>query len=164
MVLFIMQRNTETADMYNDIVEGTKDVFNTMLMIELQAGEPVVNGVIDSNLSSILGLGGDIKGLLGIHCPEQTAKRITGELLGIEVETMDDDVNDAIGEIANMIAGNLKIAFEKNGINTQLAIPTTVTGKSYKTSRPQQAYCITVPFSLDDSDFWVELKYVVINS
>ncbi len=150
--------------MYSEIVEGTKDVFSTMLMIDLQEGEPVLNEEINSNLSSILGLGGDIKGMLGVHCPEKTAKKITGELLGMEIESLDEDVNDAIGEIANMIAGNLKISFEKIGINTLLAIPTTVTGESYKTSRQQQAYCLTVPFSFSDNDLWIELKYIVINS
>lgn len=160
----LMESNTETIELYNDIVEGTKDVFSTMLMIDLEEGDPVENDEIRSNLSSILGLGGDIKGLLGIHCPEKTARKITGAMLGMEVDSLDDDVNDAIGEIANMVAGNLKVAFEKVGINAQLAIPTTVTGKSYKTSRPQQAYCITVPFSMEENEFWVELKYIVVHS
>lgn len=161
---FIMDTKTETITLYNEIVEGTKDVFSTMLMIDLNEGETVENDAVQSNLSSILGLGGDVKGMLGVHCPEQTAKKITGELLGMEVDSLDEDVNDAIGEIANMIAGNLKLSFDKQGLNVMLAIPTTVMGKSYKTSRPQQAYGITVPFSFEDNLFWIELKYIVVNS
>lgn len=163
-IIFYMELKTETIDLYEAIVNGTKDVFTTMLMIDLAEGEPVDNDGVQSNLSSILGLGGDIKGMVGVHCPEQTAKKITGELLGIEVENLDEDVNDAIGEIANMIAGNLKLSFEKQGLNVLLAIPTTVMGKSYKTSRPQQACCVIVPFSLDDNLFWIELKYIIVNS
>ena len=37
----------------------------------------------------------------------------SGTFLGMEVAELDDDVKDAIGEIANMIAGNLKIFFQE---------------------------------------------------
>lgn len=158
-----MDKKTEHIDLYKDIVAGTKDVFSTMLMLDLLAGDAVQNDEVDTNFSSILGLGGDIKGMLAVHCPEETATKITGELLGIEIDDIDEDVNDAIGEIANMIAGNLKISFENSGINTLLAIPTAVAGNSYKTSRPQQAYCVIVPFSFEDKQFWIELQYVVVN-
>ena len=41
------------------------------------------------------------------------AKDITGTFLGMEVEELDDDVKDAIGEIANMVAGEFKKYFSR---------------------------------------------------
>ena len=147
------------------IIDGTEEVFTTMLMVELETGTPVkgLGGDVESNITSMLGLGGkDIRGMLAVHCPEVVAKDITGTFLGMEVKELDADVKDAIGEIANMIAGTLKISFQEHGKNIELAIPTTVVGKSFRTAGMSKAERIAVPFTMNGSTFLVELKYVSV--
>ncbi|MBU0961967.1 MAG: chemotaxis protein CheX [Proteobacteria bacterium] len=146
------------------IIEGTQDVFSTMLMVELEAGEPIEGhgGEVDSNVTSMLGLGKDIRGMLAVHCPEAVAKDITGTFLGMKVEELDEDVKDAIGEIANMIAGNLKIFFQEHDKDVALAIPTSVVGKSFRTSGMFGAQRVAVPFSMNGATFLVELKYMEV--
>jgi chemotaxis protein CheX len=148
-----------------EIVEATKDVFSTMVMMELEDGPPVFgkDGDIASNISSMLGLGGDIRGILAIHCPADIAKGITGAFLGMEIEELNDDVKDAIGEITNMVAGNLKIVFAKTGSDIKLAIPTTVIGESYHMSGIFGATRVAVPFTSELGTLWVELKYMLNN-
>jgi chemotaxis protein CheX len=148
-----------------EIVLATKDVFSTMVMMEVEDGPPVIGkgGEITSNISSMLGLGGGIRGILAIHCPAAVAKDITGAFLGMEIEEMNDDVKDAIGELTNMIAGNLKIFFATIGIDMKLAIPTTVIGESYHTSGLFGATRIVVPFIGAHGSFWIELKYMLNN-
>lgn len=150
-------------ELFEEIVAGTKEVFSTMLMVELEEGSPVYENkaIFTSNLTSIIGLGGDIRGMLAVHCPEVVAKNITSGFLGMEVDELDEDVKDAISEIANMVAGALKISFKKNDIDIQLAIPTAVIGSSFKTSGFSGAYCISVPFSMDGDRFWIEMKYIL---
>lgn len=150
---------------HQEIVNATKDVFSTMLMMELEDGPPVIGkgGEITSNISSMLGLGGGIRGILAIHCPGGIAKGVTGAFLGMEIEELNDDVKDAIGEITNMVAGNLKIFFAKINTDIKLAIPTTVIGESYHTSGLFGATRIVVPFVCEYGSFWVELKYMLNN-
>ena len=144
------------------IIDGTHEVFSTMLMVELEAGEVVEGpgGEIESNLTSMLGLGKDIKGMLAVHCPASVAKDITGTFLGMEVEELNEDVKDAVGEIANMIAGSLKIFFEEHDVAIELAIPTTVVGKSFRTAGMSGATRVAVPFTMNGATFLIELKYV----
>ncbi len=150
-----------TIDLYEEIVSGTQEVFSSMLMLELESGDPTygVDGTISSNLTSMLGLGGDIRGMVAIHCQEDVAKLITSEFLGMDVNSLDEDVKDAIGEIANMVAGNLKMSFEKDDVDIQLAIPTSVIGTNFKMSGFSKANCISIPFSIDAGKLWVEFKY-----
>ncbi|MDR3630935.1 MAG: chemotaxis protein CheX [Desulfocapsaceae bacterium] len=145
------------------IVTATKDVFSTMVMMELEDGCPVVGkgGEIQSNISSMLGLGGDVRGILAIHCPADVARGITGAFIGMEVEALNDDVKDAIGELANMIAGNLKIHLAAFDMDVKLAIPTSVIGESYHASGLFGACRIAVPFVSTDGPFWIELKYML---
>ena len=144
------------------IIDGTQEVFSTMLMVELEADAPIEGegGEIDSNITSMIGLGRDIRGMLAVHCPAAVAKDITGTFIGMEVEELDEDVKDAIGEIANMVAGNLKVFFQGHGKDIELAIPTSVVGSSFRTSGMFGAVRVAVPFSMNGSIFLVELKYV----
>ncbi len=145
------------------IIDGTQEVFTTMLMVELVSGDPIEGkgGDVEANITSMLGLGKDIRGMLAVHCPANVAKDITGTFLGMEVEELDEDVKDAIGEIANMVAGNLKVSFKENGQDIELAIPTTVVGDSFRTGGMPGATRVAVPFTMNGSTFLIELKYMV---
>ncbi len=145
------------------IIEATTDVFSTMLMVDLGIGEPVegAGGDISSNITAMLGLGGDIRGMLAVHCPATVALAITSNFLGMDSDELNEDVKDAIGEIANMIAGNLKIAFAGHGMKIELALPTSIVGESFRVAGMLAARRIAVPFDMNGSQFLVELKYIV---
>lgn len=154
---------TESIDVGNEIAVGCKDVFSTMLMVELES-EDVVDlqkVEIKSNITSMIGLGGGLKGLLAVHCPASVATKITSAFLGMDVDEIDDDVKDAIGEIANMVAGNLKISYAAVGVNIELAIPTSIVGDSFYVSGIADSTRIVVPFLMDKETFWIELMYVM---
>lgn len=154
---------TASLDVGQEIISGCKEVFSTMLMVELDPEDAVIEEKVDikSNITSMIGLGGGLKGLLAVHCPSKVAKDVTSGFLGMEVEELDDDVKDAIGEIANMVAGNLKISFTGVDVNVELAIPTTIVGDSFYVSGIADSTRVVVPFKMGEDTFWVELMYVM---
>jgi len=143
-----------------EIVKGTKDVFSTMLMVELESETVCKSCTIESNLTSMIGLGGGIRGMLSIHCPAAVATAITGSFLGVDVEEINEDVKDAVGEIANMIAGNLKVSYASIDMKIELAIPTSIIGDSFVVTGIADALRVIAPFSMPAGEFWVELMYV----
>ena len=74
----------------------------------------------------MVGLGGSCSGLVGLHIPDDFAREATAAMLGMEVDEIegDCDVHDAIGEIANMLAGEMKMLLSKTGQNISLSTPT----------------------------------------
>jgi chemotaxis protein CheX len=146
-----------------EIIEATREVFSTMIMMDVEADEPMYGKgeKMSSNISSMLGLGGGIRGMLAVHCPGDVATGITSGFLGMDVEEIDEDVKDALGEVANMVAGNLKIYFANQDIDISLAIPTSVIGKSYRTTGIAGATRTVVPFTIESGRFWVELLFVI---
>ncbi len=145
------------------IVDATSEVFATMVFMDLTPEEVRRDGRadLDSNISSMIGLAGELKGLLAVHCPRRVALAVSGAMLGMEMEEIDDDVKDALGEIANMVAGGLKTSLLEAGRNVELAIPTTVVGNSIRTSGFSGASTLVVPFRVPDGRFAVELNYVL---
>jgi chemotaxis protein CheX len=79
----------------------------------------------------------------------------------MDVDALNEDVKDAIGEIANMVAGNLKIAFAGDDLKIELAIPSTIIGQSYRVGGMLGAKRVAVPFAMESGQFLVELKYIV---
>jgi len=145
------------------LIDATLEVFASMIFIDIAAELPSADPAsdIDPNLSSLIGLAGDLKGILAIHCPAAVALGITSSMLGMEVTELDEDVKDAIGEIANMVAGGLKVALASDDKKIELAIPTTVIGKSIHTSGLSRATRVMIPFSSPIGRFGVELRFML---
>ncbi len=68
-------------------------------------------------------------------------------------EMLSDVVKDAIREIANMVAGNLKVFFARVVTNIELAFPTSIVGESFQLSGIADARRIIVPFKMADETF-----------
>lgn len=150
-------------DLDTIIIASISEIFETMIMMEISAGEAVTGQdvSISSNVTGTLGLAGGFKGALAVHCPDEAAKAITGSFLGMEVEEIDEDVKDAIGELVNMVAGGIKSSLAQDGLDLQLSIPMAITGKSFRIAGMSGAERLVVPFTLAQGPFWVELKYVM---
>lgn len=145
------------------LVDATLEVFASMIFIDIepQAATDESVAAFSPNITSLIGLAGDLKGILAIHCPENEALAITGAMLGMEVEELGEDAKDAIGEIANMVAGGLKESLAGEEKKIELAIPTTVIGQSIRTAGLSGASRIMIPFITPTGRFGMELRYIL---
>jgi len=89
----------EEQDMVGYLIHATKEVFNTMVMMELEDSYPLQEPIthFHCSVTSMVGLAGTYTGILSIHCPQTFALRITSSMLGMDVVEMGEDVNDALG-------------------------------------------------------------------
>jgi chemotaxis protein CheX len=71
-------------------------------------------------------LAGDWNGAVRMSCDVATAERLAGTMLGTPDEPLpEEDVHDAVGEIVNVIGGNVKGSLEGT---TSLGLPTVDVG------------------------------------
>lgn len=145
------------------VIDATLEVFASMIFIDIVPEPPfgAPTAFIDPNLSSFIGLAGDLKGVLAVHCPSALALAITSAMLGMEVTELEEDAKDAIGEIVNMVAGGLKVALASVGRKIELALPSTVIGNSIRTSGLSGASRVMVPFVSPIGRFGVELRFIL---
>jgi chemotaxis protein CheX len=102
----------------------------------------------DWDISGVIGLSGEARGAVAISLRESTALRITALLTGEEKQKIDSDATDAVGEIINIIAGNVKKHFEDN-LRIRISLPTIVTGKSHTIVWPSgKTRIMSIPFSI----------------
>jgi chemotaxis protein CheX len=100
------------------------------------------------DISGIIGLSGEAKGAVAISLKDTTAFKVTETLTGSKHDSFDSDVTDAVGEIINIIAGNVKKDFEET-LRIKISLPTIVKGKAHSIVWPsEKTRIICIPFTI----------------
>ncbi|GAB7025725.1 chemotaxis protein CheX [Geotalea toluenoxydans] len=152
--------NMQEEDLAGYVIHATKEVFNTMVMLDLEDSYPLREPVttFHCSVTGMVGLAGTYTGILSIHCPKAFALRITSNMLGMDVADVGEDVNDALGEIANMLGGYVKQILSKGGLDINLSIPTVISGEEYTVNSMSDDNCVIIPFTNEGERFLVALK------
>jgi len=144
----------------NPFLAAVKDVFETMIEVSFSVGKPCLkkDGIPSYEVSSIIGISGEVTGSVVINLSEKTALQLASALLGEELSELDEDCVDAIGEIANMVAGSAKNGFPV--ANTSLSVPTVVIGK-HEVNYPSSIPIISIPCETSEGEFGVDIALKV---
>jgi chemotaxis protein CheX len=138
------------------------EVFETMLSLEMTGGEPYTEpntAETTDGVVALIGLAGTMVGSGVLHCDPPMACRIYASLLA--TESMDEDINeevlDAVAEVANMIIGNAKNTIEEIAGPLGMSTPTVVFGKNFATRSTGADPWTVVPFSGECGTMQVKL-------
>jgi chemotaxis protein CheX len=118
------------------VSRATSEVFQTMLAMDMRIGEPreeTINHPLTDGVVALVGVGGAWAGSGRISCSATLACKLAGAMLMQSFDHVNEDVLDAMSEIANMIIGNVKTTFEDQLGTLVLSLPTVVYGRNYKT-------------------------------
>jgi chemotaxis protein CheX len=143
-----------TAEMVGQIVES---VFITMLNLEVLPGqEPWAPS--NDQLTSAVHLSGEWNGAVLLECNRWQACRFAGRFLSMDPpESVNDDVRDVLGELTNMIGGNMKSAVT-TGLT--LSMPCVTDGSDYGLRVCGSEVQDRLGFECVEGPFWVTLLAV----
>ena len=132
-------------------IDVCKSVFKDFVGAELTEERPhfaEAGAIMEWDISAIIGLTGEARGAVVISMKKELAMKLTEILTGVDHNDVDDDVVDAIGEIVNIIAGNVKKNLEE-AFRLVISLPTIVQGKEHSIKWPgNQARIICIPFRI----------------
>jgi len=130
------------------IEAATLEVFSVMLGLEVHCGEARLGQIAQdlSGVVAVLGLTGAWAGTGQVSCDTELACEIAGKLLMAEYAAVDDDVLDAMAEVANMVVGNVKNALEETLGPISLSTPSVIFGGSFETRVAAGSDSVVVPF------------------
>lgn len=85
---------------------------------------------VDMDITSVIGITGDIRGNIAYSLSSDTAKQIiSAMMMGAAVPEIDATGRSAIGELSNMITGTAASIFSMSGIKADITPPSIVFGK-----------------------------------
>jgi len=109
---------------------------------------------LDWDISAVIGLSGIVRGAVIVSMKKDLAIKLTDKLIGPGHTEMDADVADAIGEINNIIAGNIKPKVP-NGDKIVISIPTIIRGREHSIAWPsKQTRILVVPHKAFTNDIF----------
>ncbi len=138
-----------------------KSICNTLEMMCSQkttVGRPALKTpecMSGSDVSSIIGFSGDAAGSVVLHFSFDTASKLASSFAGIDITPDHADFADALGELANMVAGGAKAQFE--GLDVSISLPNVVVGKNHNVSASKTSPRIIIPCSCESGNFEVEV-------
>jgi len=146
------------VDIQDKMIEATKEIFSSMVMMEITVKEVMDNhGALNDTITGMIGLAGTHKGVLAVHLPYSVAQAITSSFLMMDVEEINEDVHDAVGEIANMLGGNVKTILSEKGRDIDLSLPSTISGSQYSFQSDKQVDKVIIEFDTGKGTFIVEM-------
>lgn len=120
------------------IARAVADVFRTMLSktAALREAEPEAALAPGQQVVGTVGFTGELTGVVYLYFEQEFANQCTGRVLGMSEPELraagDEVVNDAVGELTNMVAGSFKNALCDAGFPCKLTIPSILRGRNLR--------------------------------
>ena len=135
---------------------GAREVFELMLGCHLTttAGTTIEEPL---NITAMVGLAGQLCGVMRIHCNRKLAVTMASKMLRVEAEKIGPELADAMGEICNMVAGNFKNKISGLSDGCMLSVPTVITGSDYNLHSPADSETLELKLLFENMPLVISL-------
>ena len=136
-----------------DLADATvTEIFKVMFGFDVQAIELPIPGFVSvekDEMTAVVGFSGAMRGSCQVRISTQAAQSIASAMLGgAPIDEDDESINDALGELCNMLAGGWKNGVPELSSECALSPPTVISGRDYKVhvSKPSVNFARTYKF------------------
>ena len=149
--------NDAATRLIMQFVGSIQEVLGTMAAMPVTVGTPFRRRgrSAASDVSGIIGFSGQFVGSMVLSFPLETARAIVSAFAGAPVDPDSPDFSDAIGELANMIAGDTKASL---GNGTLISVPNIIFGGGHTVSGLQDVSCLVLPCQARAGAFTVAIN------
>lgn len=132
------------AETIKHFVKSVKSVFETMVHTKMTVGKPHLKTNDDcADVSGIIGFSGDAAGCVVICFDNETAEKAASSFAGVTITRDHEDFADAIGELANMVAGAAKRDFKD--MEVKISLPSVIMGEKFHVANSRNVPRIIIP-------------------
>jgi chemotaxis protein CheX len=149
----------ETDQRFNQALDSAAaEVFEMMVGTPLGDSDQVTLPRV-ADYTAMIGLAGDMCGVLSFRCGTASAAQIAARMLGLGADeaVSAESIRDALGEICNMVAGSFKAQLSDVAEQCMLSVPTVVSGKDYELYPLVDGIRIQVSRSFEGALIWMTL-------
>ncbi len=132
-----------------------------MAFMTVDAGKPYLKkgNLAVGDVSGVIGLTGVANGTIAVTFEEHCILAVVSNMLGEKMDTLNEDIADAVGELTNMISGQARKELEEVGKVFKAAIPSVITGKNHSIKHYVDGPKIAIPFKTKGGKFTIEVCF-----
>ena len=145
----------------NPFINATINVLETMAFMTVTAGKPYVkqDNTAVGDVTGVLGLTGVAHGTIAVTFEEECILTVVSNMLGEKMDSLNEDIADAVGELTNMISGQARKELDEVGRVFKAAIPSVITGRNHSIRHYSDGPKIAIPFETNGGDFTIEVCF-----
>jgi chemotaxis protein CheX len=154
---------TNTLTQIDQIEQMTRDavrlVFQTMLTMDVSDLPEPAPAAPNIEVFSSVGFIGEVTGSVYLGVDILLSHIITSRMLGISQDEIESEemVNDVMGEVSNMIVGQVKSRLCDDGFSCTLTIPSIVRGKALSVEPPAHVSKRMIGYRYGAKSFFTEI-------
>jgi chemotaxis protein CheX len=138
------------------LMESTRFTFGSIC-----GAQPVLEGDAtvqpDAGVQGIVAVVGDLSWSLSLSFPPATAEALARKFSGFDIAYDSPDMNDVIGELANVMAGDVVARLDRLGVKVKMSLPTVARGKDVHLAQPGAVSMLSIQAKLPQGPAWVGL-------
>jgi len=136
------------------------EMFDKMFEMKLEVSDSTSESDMEGlQIMGTVDFAGDVMGSTQIRTGDALARIITSKMSdqSFEEVTETDDVKDVVGEMCNIVGGNLKAGFCDSGLTCEISPPTIIFGNDFKVESLNMARYEQFVFKFYDHDIFVQI-------
>ncbi len=147
------------VQLVNPFINATMNVLTTMAFVKPSAGKPYLkkDNIAKGDVTGVIGITGVANGTISVTFDQGSILQVVTNMFGEEINEIDKEVADAVGELTNMISGQARRELEAQGKHFQAAIPSVITGPNHTVTHITKGPKIAIPFTIEQGVFTIEV-------
>jgi len=144
-------------------IDATVKVLSTMAFVTPEV-KAITTWDSDRAVGEVVGIIGlsnadeKIRGFMSVGFAEASIVQVVSNMLGEDFSGICDEVREAVGEIANMISGQVRQSLSSQGIKLQASLPSVVSGKDLTMDGSMKRPSMMIQFALEKGPFEVGIS------
>lgn len=150
------------VQLVNPFIEGALHILDTTALVKVKP-EPFfikTDTMARGDISGLLTISGDVTGSASISFSEQSILGIVSAMFGEEMSELNEEINDAVGEISNMIAGHVTTRIGELDKKVKVKFSEVRVGKDHAIDHIEDGeYVLAIPFKTTKGKIVIEVSY-----
>jgi len=148
------QGGISIAEYQQCINEATEELFSSTCGVQLQLKQDDERLTSDGVVIAIISLVGDVEGAIFLGLPRETAPTLVAKFAGFEVPFDSPDMGDAAGELANILAGDVKKRLDAKGVKANISLPSVIRAESLEVLVQRESASVRVCYDSPVGTLW----------
>lgn len=151
------------VNLVNPFIEGTLHILETTASVKVAPLEPYIkkSPIAHGDISGLIDITGDITGSAAISFSRQSILGIVSAMFGEELTELNDEINDAVGEISNMIAGHVTTKIGELNKKVKVKFKEVKKGKNHVIAHVENGETVlAMPFKTTKGKMVIEISYI----
>ncbi len=148
-------------EIINPFIEGTFHILGTTASVKSKPETPYIkdSAVATGDMTSLLSLSGDVNGTVSISFTEKSILEIVSAMFGEPMTKLDEEIVDAVGEIGNMISGNVTSKMTEIGKKIKVQLAKVIQGHDHVIGHADGKKILAMPFKSTKGYICIEICY-----